>query len=397
MSAQKCIVLGVTGSIAAYKAAELVSKLGKIGYAVRVILTAGGSEFITPLTLETLSRAPVACGQFSRNAPYEVAHIALAKRADVFAVAPATADFIAKAANGIADDLLSTTYLATTAPIVIAPAMNESMLARAATQRNIATLKADGCIFAEPETGLLACGDTGRGRLAPVGDIVAAIESALQREKDLSGKRILVTAGPTREAVDPVRFLSNRSSGKMGFAIARAAANRGAEVRLIAGPVALATPFGVIRQDVTSSAQLCEAVLGAANWCDALIMAAAPADFTIDAARHKIKKQGEGITLSLKPTADILAQVAGRKGNCIVMGFAAETQKLEENALQKIRKKNLDFIAANDVSAANMGFGVDTNAVTLFCKDGQKVDSGLKSKRELADWLLNYIAAALDG
>ncbi len=395
MEHRATVVLGVTGSIAAYKAAEIISRLTKQNIDVRVILTDGGAHFITPLTLETLSRSPVASGQFSREAPYEVEHIALAKLADVFLVAPATANFIGKAANGIADDLLSTTFLATRAPVLIAPAMNSNMLTHPAVVQNIAALRARGCTFIEPEDGMLACGDVGKGRLAPVEDIVSAVQAALLRKRDLAGKRIVVTAGPTREAIDPVRFLSNRSSGKMGFAIAEAAAKRGAQVKLIAGPVQLATPPGVEREDITSSAQLCEAVERAFDGCDALIMAAAPADFTVaEVAEHKIKKHGEGLTLSLSPTADILARVGARKQKQVVMGFAAETQNLERNAKDKLARKNLDFIAANDVSAANAGFAVDTNAVTLYDAAGGCRQSGLMQKAALADWLLDALAAA---
>lgn len=397
MTQKRCVVLGVTGSIAAYKAADITSRLTKLAYDVRVILTAGGAEFITPLTLETISRAPVACASFSRAMPYEVEHIALAKRADVFLVAPATANFIAKAANGIADDLLTTTYLATTAPVLIAPAMNSNMLAHEATQRNIQTLRERGCNFIEPALGLLACGDTGRGRLAPVDDIIHSVEALFKRKQDFAGKRILVTAGPTREDIDPVRFLTNRSSGKMGFAIAEAAAARGAFVHLIAGPVHLPTPAGVEREDIYASAQLCEAVERAFSEFDALIMAAAPADFTFtDTAEHKIKKQGtESLTLKLAPTTDILARIGKEKGGRIVMGFAAETRSLEQNALYKMQRKNLDFIAANDVSAGDAGFAVDTNAVTLYDAAGGKRQSGLRQKRELADWLLDALLEKL--
>ncbi|MEL7601763.1 MAG: bifunctional phosphopantothenoylcysteine decarboxylase/phosphopantothenate--cysteine ligase CoaBC, partial [Bacillota bacterium] len=366
MGEKQTVVLGVTGSIAAYKAADIISGLHKLSIDVRVILTEGGAQFITPLALETLSRAPVYTDQFSREAPYEVEHIALAKLADVFLIAPATANFIGKAANGIADDHLTTTFLATRAPVLIAPAMNVNMYNHPAVQKNIGILRTRGCTFIEPAEGLLACGDTGKGRLAPVEEILAAVQAALSRKHDLAGKRILVTAGPTREAIDPVRFLSNRSSGKMGFAIAEAAARRGASVRLIAGPVQLPTPLGVEREDIVSSAELCAAVERAFPACDALIMAAAPADFTIpEISEQKIKKHGEGLTLSLTPTADILARVGERKTHQVLMGFAAETQELERNAKDKLARKRLDFIAANDVTAPGVGFAGDTNAVTL--------------------------------
>lgn len=396
MQKKPTVVLGVTGSIAAYKAAEIVSMLTKKDIDVRVILTEGGAHFITPLTLETLSRAPVYTDQFTRETPYEIEHISLAKLADVFLIAPATANFIGKAANGIADDLLLSTYLATTAPVLIAPAMNTNMLLHPATVKNMALLRERGCTFIEPSEGLLACGDVGRGRLAPVEQIVEAVLSTLRKKNDLAGKRILVTAGPTREAIDPVRFLSNRSSGKMGFAIAQAAAKRGASVTLIAGPVSLPTPTNVNRVDITSSAQLCAAVEKAFPDCDALIMAAAPADFTVpDVSQHKIKKHGEGLTLSLTPTADILSQISKLKAHQVVMGFAAETEDIERNAKDKLARKKLDFIAANDVSKSDAGFSVDTNAVTLYSADGGKRESGLMQKSELADWLLDTLHDAM--
>ncbi len=396
MGAKHTVVLGVTGSIAAYKAADIISGLHKLSIDVRVILTEGGAQFITPLALETLSRAPVYTNQFSREAPYEVEHIALAKLADVFLIAPATANFIGKAANGIADDHLTTTFLATRAPVLIAPAMNVNMYNHPAVQKNIEILRARGCTFIEPAEGLLACGDTGKGRLAPVEEILAAVQAVLCKKQDLAGRRILVTAGPTREAIDPVRFLSNRSSGKMGFAIAEAAARRGANVRLIAGPVQLPTPPGVEREDIVSSAELCAAVERAFPAYDALVMAAAPADFTIpEISEQKIKKHGEGLTLSLIPTTDILARVGERKTHQVLMGFAAETQELERNAKDKLARKRLDFIAANDVTAPGVGFAGDTNAVTLYDAKGGCAFSGLMQKAALADWLLDALVGEM--
>jgi phosphopantothenoylcysteine decarboxylase/phosphopantothenate--cysteine ligase len=326
-----------------------------------------------------------------------VEHNALAKLADVFLVAPATANFIGKAANGIADDHLTTTVLATRAPVLIAPAMNVNMYSHPAVQKNIEILRARGCMFIEPAEGLLACGDTGKGRLAPVEEILAAVQAALSKKQDLAGRRILVTAGPTREAIDPVRFLSNRSSGKMGFAIAEAAAHRGASVRLIAGPVQLPTPPGVEREDIVSSAELCAAVESAFPACDALVMAAAPADFTIpEISAQKIKKHSGGLTLSLTPTVDILARVGEQKAHQVLMGFAAETQELERNAKDKLARKRLDFIAANDVTAPGVGFAGDTNAVTLYDAKGGCACSGLMQKAELADWLLDALVGEME-
>ena len=398
MSDNKQVVLGVTGSIAAYKAADIVSRLKKLHIDVRVILTEGGAQFITPLTLETLSGAPVYMNQFSRETAYDIEHISLAKRAEVFVVAPATANFIGKAANGIADDLLSTTFLATRAPVLIAPAMNSAMLTHPAVAANVQTLRERGVEFIEPDEGLLACGDVGKGRLAPVEDIVRCIEGMLFPKQDLSGKKILITAGPTREDIDPVRFLSNRSSGKMGFALASAAVARGAKVKLIAGPVGLETPVGAERINIQSSAELFNAVQQEYPACDALIMAAAPADFTVtEVAAQKIKKQpGEGLTLALSPTRDILAAVGENKQGKLLVGFAAETQDLEQNALSKLRRKNLDFIAANDVGAQGCGFMVDTNAVVLYDAWGGKEASGQRSKREIANWLFDRIAPLLE-
>ncbi|MDL2235478.1 bifunctional phosphopantothenoylcysteine decarboxylase/phosphopantothenate--cysteine ligase CoaBC [Christensenellaceae bacterium OttesenSCG-928-L17] len=396
MSGKKCVVLGVTGSIAAYKAAEITSRLTKLGVEVRVILTEGGAEFITPLTLETLSRGPVYTNQFSREHPYDIEHISLAKSADVFLVAPATANFIGKAANGVADDLLTTTFLATRAPVLIAPAMNSAMFEHPAVQENMRVLRERGANMIAPDEGLLACGDVGRGRLAPVDDIVARVEELLFQKQDLSGRRIVVTAGPTREKIDPVRFLTNRSSGKMGFAIAEAAKARGALVTLISGPVSLQAPFGVEFVSVESSAQLCTAVEEAFQNADALIMAAAPADFTVAAAAQKIKKQpGEGLALALLPTEDILKKVGAKKQRQVLVGFAAETENLEQNAQKKLKEKNLDLIAANDVSAADTGFAVDTNAIVLYNREGGKTESGRRTKREIADWLLDDVAALL--
>ena len=397
MDVKQTVVLGVTGSIAAYKAADIISGLMKLSLNVRVILTEGGAQFVTPLTLETLSHAPVYTDQFSREAPYEVEHIALAKLADVFLIAPATANFIGKAANGIADDHLTTTLLATRAPVLIAPAMNVNMYNHPAVQKNIEILRARGCMFIEPAEGLLACGDTGKGRLAPVEEILAAVQAALNKKQDLAGRRILVTAGPTRESIDPVRFLSNRSSGKMGFAIADAAARRGASVRLITGPVQLPTPPGVEREDIVSSAELCVAVEHAFPHCDALVMAAAPADFTVpEISAQKIKKHGEGLTLSLAPTEDILARMGERKTHQVLMGFAAETQDLERNAKDKLARKRLEFIAANDVTAPGVGFAGDTNAVTLYDARGNITNSGLMPKSKLADWLLDALIKEIE-
>ena len=388
----KHVVMGVTGSIAAYKACDIVSGLRKKGVDVHVILTKAGAEIITPLALETMSNNPVITDMFNRENPWEVEHISLAKLADLFLIAPATANFMGKMAAGIADDMLTTTVMATKAPVLIAPAMNSNMYLNPAVQANMDALKQRGCEFIDPAVGHLACGDEGVGKLADVQDIVDAVLNRLNVRRDMEGMKVLVTAGPTREAIDPVRFITNHSSGKMGYAIAEAAAERGAEVTLISGPVSLKTPEGVKRIDIVSSGELCDAVVEQFEHCDALIMAAAPADFTpVTTASEKIKKQGTGMTLELTSTRDILKTVAPNKGSRKVMGFAAETQNLQQNALKKLSAKNLDFIAANDVTAEGAGFGVDTNIITLYGADGSEEHSGKLSKRDAADWLLDHL------
>ncbi|MDR0841052.1 MAG: bifunctional phosphopantothenoylcysteine decarboxylase/phosphopantothenate--cysteine ligase CoaBC [Christensenellaceae bacterium] len=389
------VVMGVTGSIAAYKACDIISALKKQGVEVHVILTASGARFITPLALETVSGNAVVTDLFSRETPWEVEHIALAKRADVFLIAPATANVLAKAAAGMADDMLTSTLLATLAPVLVAPAMNTNMYLHPATQGNIGLLQARGVRFIAPGSGPLACGDEGVGRLADVPDIVAAVLQALAQKRDLCGKRILVSAGPTQERIDPVRYLTNRSSGKMGYAIAGAAAARGAAVTLISGATNLSPPTGVERVDVLSSADMFAAVDVRFDGCDALIMAAAPADFTPrQTAEHKIKKNGEGLQLELCATQDILAHMGARKGKQVLVGFAAETQDIAANAQGKLKNKNLDFIAANDVSGKDAGFAVDTNAVTLYSAGGgAPQQSGSMTKQALADWLLDRVFA----
>lgn len=388
----KHVVMGVTGSIAAYKACDIISALRKSGVDVHVILTHAGAEIITPLTLETISGNRVVKDMFDSDRHFEVEHISLAKLADLFLVAPATANFIGKMASGIADDMLTTTVMATTAPVMIAPAMNTNMYLDAATQANIETLKRRGCEFIAPATGHLACGDEGIGKLAAVEDIVRAVLDKLNVKRDLEGKRVLVTAGPTREAIDPVRYITNRSSGKMGYAIAEAAAERGADVTLISGPVSLRTPSGVKRVDIVSSDELCDSVIERFPGCDILVMAAAPADFTpAEFSSEKIKKGGDNLTLNLRATRDILKTIAPLKSNQKVVGFAAETHNVENNAIEKLKRKKLDFIAANDVTAEGAGFGTDTNIITLYGADGSREHSGMVTKREAADWLLDRL------
>ena len=389
----KNVVLGVTGGIAAYKACELTSRLRKAGAQVHVILTKNACQFVSPLTFETLSNHPAVTDTFARPETWEVEHIALAKRADVFVIAPATANILAKMAHGIADDMLSTTVLATRAPVLVAPAMNTGMWENPATQENAEILRRRGVRFIGPEGGFLACGDSGAGRMSEPKDIFDAIQDALNPRRDMEGLRVLVTAGPTQEKIDPVRFISNRSSGKMGYAIAEAAAGRGAEVTLVTGPTSLPVPSGVTSVPILSTQDLLDAMTERCAQMDVVIQAAAPADFTpVQAASQKIKKQGDGnLTLTLRQTPDVAAQVGRMKapGQTLV-GFAAETEAVMENAEKKLAKKNLDMIVANDVTAPGAGFDVDTNIVTFLTHAGRETLPCLP-KRQVADELLDRV------
>ena len=402
MLAEKRIVLGVSGGIAAYKACDLVSRLKKRGAQVRVVLTKHACEFVPPLTFETLSGNPAYTDAFDRK--FEIEHVALAKWADAMVVAPATANALAKMAAGIADDLLTTTLLAVTAPVVAAPAMNAAMWRHPATQANAALLRSRGVRFVGPASGHLACGDDDVGRMSEPEAIVEALEALFAEggrsgaARDLSGRRILVTAGPTVERIDPVRFITNRSTGKMGYAIAAAAARRGAEVVLVSGPVSLPCPDGVERVSVESSRELCDAVLGRAGDCDAVIQAAAPADFTPAAfSETKIKKTGEGMALELKPTTDIAAALGSRKRpGQVLVAFAAETNDLIDNARGKLARKNADLVVANDVTRPGAGFGADTNIVSLVTRDSAR-ELPVMPKSEVADAILDAVAALLEG
>lgn len=384
------IVLGVTGGIAAYKACELVSRLIKAGAQVRVVLTAHAARFVPPLTFETLSGNPACVDTFAPRA--EMEHIALSKWAELFVIAPATANCLAKLAGGIADDLLSTAALAMTCPVLIAPAMNANMYRHPATQANLATLAARGARFVGPARGHLACGDDDIGRMSEPQEIVEAA-ARLFADKDFSGVKVLVTAGPTVERIDPVRYITNRSTGKMGYALAEAARDRGAEVVLVSGPVNLERPAGVELVAIESSAQLCEAVLSRGAWADVVIQAAAPADFRpVRVASGKIKKTGAGMTLELENTTDIAAELGKRKRpGQVLVAFAAETDDVLDNARGKLDKKNADMVVANDVSRKDAGFGVDTNAVTLITRSDAR-ELPLQSKRAVADGILDRAA-----
>ena len=384
------IVLGVTGGIAAYKACELVSRLKKRGAQVRVVLTEHACQFVPPLTFETLSGNAASVDTFAPRR--ELEHIALAKWAELFVIAPATANCLAKLANGIADDLLSTTALAMTCPVLIAPAMNANMYRHPATQANLEVLKDRGARFVGPGTGHLACGDDDVGRMSEPEEIVEAVEAILNPRQDFDGVRVLVTAGPTVERIDPVRYITNRSSGKMGYAIAGAARARGAQVCLVSGPVNLEKPEGVEVVGIESSAQLCDAVLSRGDWADVVIQAAAPADFRpVKMADRKIKKTGAGMTLELENTTDIAAELGRRKHpGQVLVAFAAETNDVLENARGKLKRKNADLVVANDVSRQDAGFGVDTNAVTLITADDAR-ELPLMSKREVAHGILDRV------
>ena len=383
---KKVIVLGVTGGIAAYKSAQLASNLIKKGYAIHVIMTRNATEFITPLTLEVLTKNKVAVDTFDRNFDYNVNHVSLAKKADLFVVVPATANIIAKFAAGIADDMLTTSYLANKSPTLIAPAMNTAMLEHVATRRNIETLRSDGVHFIESSAGLLACGDVGAGRLADVSDIEERIDYLLNASCELAGKKVVITAGPTQEALDPVRFLSNHSSGKMGYALARAASNMGANVILISGHTNLKSPCFVKKYPVTSAADMYTCAMEHLDY-DYFIAAAAVSDYRPSSvSNQKLKKQdlADELKIALTQNEDIVATVAiKKKADQKVIAFAMETDNLVENAMLKLVKKQVDLVVANDLYEAGAGFQGDTNKVTLVTKNGNE-ELPLMSKDELA-------------
>jgi phosphopantothenoylcysteine decarboxylase/phosphopantothenate--cysteine ligase len=386
----KTIVLGITGGIAAYKAADIASKLTQAGARVEVVMTEAATKLITPLTLRTITHRPVVTDMFELASEYSVEHVALAEAADVVLIAPATANTISKLAAGIADNMLGCIVLATKAPVIIAPSMNDIMYQNSVTQENLAKLKSRGFTIIEPEYGRLASGKMGKGRLPETGKIIEVIEQVLGQKKDLAGKRIVVTAGGTREPIDPVRHIGNRSSGKMGYALAEAARDRGAEVTLITAPASLPEPSGVEVIKVKTAAEMKEAVVGAVKKADALLMAAAVADYQPEViARAKIKKDSaQNLTLKLVKTPDILSEV---KGKFIKVGFAAESENLVANAKKKLKAKQLDLIVANDITAADSGFDVDTNRVILIDKKGKTEELPLMSKREVAEKILDRV------
>jgi phosphopantothenoylcysteine decarboxylase / phosphopantothenate---cysteine ligase len=387
----KHVLLGVTGGIAAYKAAELVRRLVERGAEVQVVMTAGAREFVGATTFQALSGRPVREGLWDAAAEAAMGHIELARWADVVLVAPATADFLARLAQGRADDLLATLCLATTAPLVVAPAMNQQMWANAATQANVATLRARGVQLLGPDSGEQACGEVGPGRLLEPQVIADLVEPMLIGTGAFSGKRVVITAGPTREAIDPVRFITNRSSGKMGYAVAAAMRAAGAEVVLVSGPVSLPAPAGVRRVCVESAAQMHAAVLAELAGAHVFIGTAAVADYRPAApADIKIKKKSEQLDIALTRTTDILAEVAGQSARPFVVGFAAETDHVEQHALEKLERKKLDLIAANEVGHCK-AFDCEDNALLVLWNGGRR-ELSRASKRELATQLVALIA-----
>lgn len=389
--AKKTVILGVTGGIAAYKACEVVSRLRKLNYDVRVVMSQNATEFVTPLTFETLSNYRVVTDMFDKERSYDVEHISYAKLADAFVVAPATANFIGKYAEGIADDMLTTTIMATKSPVIICPAMNTNMYMSPAVQANMKTLKDRGVHFVEPGTGLLACGDVGKGRLAEPCDIVDFIDRLLTPNPDMRGKTVLLTAGGTEEPIDGVRFITNRSSGKMGMAIAEAVLERGGKVILICGRVSVPVTAGAEVVNVQTTEEMYKAVMENLSRADIVIKAAAPSDYRVkNYSQSKIK--AESFSLDLVKNVDIAKEVGKVKGDKKLVVFAAETEDLIKNAYKKIEAKNADLIVANDVTAEGAGFGVDTNIATIIKRGGGITSLEKMSKKELANVILDFLS-----
>lgn len=397
MLKDKTVVIGVSGGIAVYKTLDVVSRLRKLGVNVNVIMTKSATEFVTPLSFQSLSQNYVVCDMFEDPKTWDVEHISLAKRADVFLIAPATANVIGKIANGIADDMLTTTVMATKAKVLIAPAMNTNMYENPILQRNINTLKELGYNFVEPESGRLACGDTGKGKLASPETIVDEVVKLLSKGQDLKGKSIIVTAGPTVESIDPMRYITNRSTGKMGYSIAKEAIERGADVTLITGPTNLTPPQNLKKLiKIESANDMYEAVLENLDENDVVIKSAAVADYKPkNYSNKKIKKSDDDLVIELDRNKDIAQEIGKIKNNKILVGFAAETNDLIENASLKIKKKNLDFIVANDLTKEGAGFGVDTNIVKIIDKEGNITEYPKMKKEEVANIILDKIKELL--
>lgn len=397
MFKDKTVVIGVSGGIAVYKTLDVISRLKKLGVNVNVIMTKSATEFVTPLSFQSLSQNYVVCDMFEDPKTWDVEHISLAKKADVFLIAPATANVIGKMATGIADDMLTTTVMATKAKVLIAPAMNTNMYENPVVQRNINTLKELGYNFVEPESGRLACGDIGRGKLATPETIVDEVVKLLSTKQDLKGKSIIITAGPTMESIDPVRFISNRSSGKMGYAIASQAINRGADVTLISGPTNLTPPQNLKKLvRIESAKDMYDAVIENFDENQVIIKSAAVADYKPkDYSDKKIKKSNDDLSIELDRNKDIAYEIGKIKKDKILVGFAAETNDLIENAKGKVQKKNLDFIVANDLTKEGAGFGVDTNIVKIIDKQGSVKEYPKMKKEEVANVILDKITMLL--
>jgi phosphopantothenoylcysteine decarboxylase/phosphopantothenate--cysteine ligase len=393
MFKDKTIVIGVTGGIAVYKVCDLVSRLKKLNATVKVIMTKSAAQFVSPLTFQTLSAGKVYTEMFEYLDHWDVEHISVAKSADVFLVAPATANVIGKIRHGIADDMLTTTIMASTAPKVIAPAMNTNMYMNPVVQDNMKVLKNLGYIFAEPDSGYLACGDVGAGRLTDAENIIAKLEEVLNPYKPLKGRTVLVTAGPTQESLDPVRYLTNHSTGKMGYAIARKAVELGAKVTLISGPVNIEKPDGLLKFiGIKSADEMFEAVKDELDSIEIVIKSAAVADYRpISVADNKIKKKDGNLNIELERNPDILKYIGQHKGDKILAGFAAETENIIENGKRKLVSKNLDFIIINNIKETDAGFGTDTNIVTILDKYGVQKDYEKMLKDEVAGEILGKV------
>lgn len=394
---QKTVVIGISGGIAVYKVLDVISKLKKIGANIHVIMTKSAIEFVTPLSFQSLSQNYVVCDMFEEPKTWDVEHISLAKKADVFLVAPATANVIGKIANGIADDMLTTTIMATKAKVLIAPAMNTNMYENPIVQKNISILKELGYKFVEPESGRLACGDVGKGKLSTPDNIVNNIIDLLTQKQDLKGKKIMVTAGPTIESIDPMRYITNRSSGKMGYSIANEAIKRGADVTLISGPTNLTPPQNLKKLiKIESAEDMYKAVINNLNENDVIIKSAAVADYKPkNYSEQKIKKSDGDLIIELDRNKDIAYEIGKIKNNKILIGFAAETNDILDNAMKKIKKKNLDFIVANDLTKEGAGFGSDTNIVKIIDKEGNITDYPKMKKEEVANVILDKIKSLI--
>lgn len=392
MKDKKCVVVGVSGGVAVYKALDVISRLRKKDVEVHVIMTKSATEFVTPLSFQSLSQNMVITDMFAEPKAWEIQHISLAKKADLMLIVPATANIIGKVANGIADDMLSTTIMATKAPVVFCPAMNTNMYENPIVQRNISLLKELGYEFIEPASGRLACGDEGKGKLQDTEIIAEETLRRLHSTKDLLGKKVVVTAGPTMVPIDPVRILTNRSSGKMGYSIAEEARDRGAEVVLISGPTSLRKPNGIKVIDIKTNEDMFNAIKNEFEDADIVIKSAAVADYKAkNYSNEKIKKTGDDLNLIFERDRDILKTLGDMKENQILVGFAAESSNLKENAKGKLERKNLDYIVANDISKSETGFASDENKVTIISKSGEEVSLEKMSKREVAKNIFDII------